>query len=366
MTLLLRATYTGLLTALAMHAAPALAIAPADPNNYCQWSGTGSQPMSFVRRLNTVHVPKDAPVGSVISEITGGFTIVEGGGDRRLTCFSLSGPPVPMRFRLVAETPIFPTPLPPFADGHVLKTNIEGIGAHITLAKPYNGRDSNDFDPDQGHTMIPFTSSLNRPNGLGTIVGALLYNNITLIKTGNIAPGTHPVDTLLFRSYQDYDNVGEVLNYRVTATVVQSQCQIIGDPVKPNPVDLGTWERSDFSGPPFTTPTAAFEIALTSCQTDPGGLTQVSIELDPTNGSRPVDPDQGILSLSNDATGDAGVAIQVVKDDGSPLPLNREVPLLPISPGNMALRFGAHFIQTDAQVKGGDAKGAVNFTLRYR
>jgi type 1 fimbria pilin len=361
-----RATYTGLLTVLALHAAPALAIAPADPQNYCTWSSEGSPPLVFVQKLNTVHVPKDAPPGSVIGEFKGGFTLVEGGNRARLSCFSHYGPPNPMRFRFVAETPIVPTPLPPFEDGHVLKTNIEGIGARVVLSRPFNGGASNHFDPDQGHTMVPFTSSLNRPNGLGTVIEGLLFNDITLIKTGNIAPGAHAVDTLLFRSYQDYDNIGEVFSYRVTANVVQSQCQIIGDPVKPNPVDLGAWERSDFTGPPFTTRTEAFEIALTSCQTDPAGLTQVSIELDPANGSRAIDPDQGIFSLSDDADDDAGVGIQVVMEDGSPLPLNREVPLLSLTPGNMAQRFGAHFIQTAAQVKGGDAKGAVNFTLRYR
>lgn len=285
----------------------------------------------------------------------------------KLRCVSIDGnAPTPMRFRLVQQVPIFPTPLPPFEDGHILMTNVDGIGARVTLSRPFDGRVPNHFDPDDGHTVVPFSSSLNRPNGLGTEVGQLLMNDITLIKTGNIAPGAHTVDTLLFRGYQDFDGIGEVFNYRLTATVIQAQCQIIGDPVTPNPVDLGTWDRSDFTGPSFTTRTEVFQIALTSCQTDSFGLTRVSIELDPTNGSRPIDPDNGIFSLSNDDAGDAGVAIQVVNDDGSPLPLNREVYLLPITPGNMALKFGAHFIQTSAQVKAGAAEGAVNFTLRYR
>jgi type 1 fimbria pilin len=323
--------------------------------------------MVFVRNLNTLHIAKDTPPGSVIGEVKGSFTLVEGGGNLRLSCNTDGNPLTPMRYRFVADTPVFPDPLPPFEDGHVLKTNIEGIGARVKLFGPFDGSASNYFVPDQGHTLVPFSTSLNKPIGFSADIGAVLYNDITLIKTGNIAPGAHTVNTLLFRGIQDFEGIGEVLNYRIAATVIQAQCQIIGDPVKPNPVDLGSWELSDFTGPPFTTRTEAFEIALTSCQTDPAGLTQVSIELDPTNGSRPLDPDNGIMSLSNDATDDAGIAIQIVRDDGStPLPLSREVKLLPISPGNMALKFGAHFIQTAPKVKAGEAKGAVNFTLRYR
>lgn len=358
MKLLRHALCLGLLTA------PGLALA--DPDNYCRWSGTGPVPMVFVRDLSTLHIAKDAPLGGVIGESTGGFTIVEGGGNRKLSCNTNGSPSSPMRYRFVADAPIFPDPLPPFEDGHVLKTNIEGIGARVKLHAPFDGSATNYFVPDLGHTLVPFTTSLTKPIGFSADQGRLLVNDITLIKTGNIAPGVHTVNTLLFHGIQDFEGIGEVLNYRVTATVIQAQCQIIGDPVKPNPVDLGSWELSDFTGPPFTTRTEAFEIALTSCQTDPKGLTQVSIELDPTNGSRPLDPTNGIMSLSNDPTDDAGIAIQVVREDGSPLPLNREVTLLPISPGSMALKFGAHFIQTDAKVRSGEAKGAVNFTLRYR
>lgn len=349
---------------LGLLAAPELALA--DPNNYCKWSGTGPTPMVFTRNLNTLHIAKDAPLGGVIGEVTGGFTLADGGGNLKLSCNTDGKPLTPMRFRFVAQAPIFPDPLPPFEDGHVLKTNIEGIGARVKLSAPFDGTAGNYFVPDLGHTLVPFSTSLTKPIGFDVDVGRLLFNDITLIKTGDIAPGAHSVSTRLFRGIQDFESIGDVLEYRVTATVIQAQCQIIGDPVKPNPVDLGSWERSDFTGPPFTTRTAGFEIALTSCQTDPAGLTQVSIELDPTNGSRPLDPDNGIMSLSNDATNDAGIAIQVVMEDGSPLPLNREVTLLPISPGSMALKFGAHFIQTAAKVRAGEAKGAVNFTLRYR
>jgi type 1 fimbria pilin len=345
-------------------AAPGLAFA--DENNFCKWNGAGPQPMEFVRDLSTLHIAKDAPLGSVIAEITDGFTIVKGGTNLTLSCLSDGNPPSPMQFKFVAAAPIFPTPLPPFEDGHVFKTNVDGIGARVKLSRPFNGGASNRYWPDQGHTLVPFSASLTQATGFFADVTRLLYNDITLIKTGDIPPGQHDVDTLLFRAMYDFQGIGEVFNYTVRAKVIQAQCQIIGDPVKPNPVDLGSWELSDFTGPPFTTSTTAFEIALTSCQTDPSGLTQVSIELDPTNGSRPLDPANGIMSLSNDASDDAGIGIQVVKEDGSPLPLSREVTLLPISPGSMALKFGAHFIQTDTKVRAGEAKGAVNFTLRYR
>lgn len=78
MKLLRRATYLGLLASLTLHAAPALALG--DLNNYCQWGGTGTPPNVFIQKLNTLHIAKDAPLGSVIGGVTGGFTVAEGGG----------------------------------------------------------------------------------------------------------------------------------------------------------------------------------------------------------------------------------------------------------------------------------------------
>ena len=66
--------------------------------------------MEFVRDLSTLHIAKDAPLGSVIAEITDGYTIVKGGTNLTLSCLSDGNPPSPMQFKFVAAAPIFPTP----------------------------------------------------------------------------------------------------------------------------------------------------------------------------------------------------------------------------------------------------------------
>lgn len=335
----------------------------------CNWN-TGSQPMTITRILSGVmHVPANAEPGSAIgtpnlSSYTQSMPRSE------LLCFNDGD--VLWRFDMNARD-VFPDPLPPVegepSDGYILKTNIDGVGARIRLRAPFNGAVPTFFMPEGGphNPFIPMRSTMQANNQLGGFKLSGITSEVTLVKTGDIAPGQHTIDTELFTGHFDATGLGLVLRYRLQAQVLQTQCALIGDPISDTPVELQTWDKSHFVGKGTTTATVPFSITLSNCKTDPGGLTMATIELDPTKGSTPVPGLDGVFTLTTDSTAE-GVGIQVLKDDGTPLPLQREEHLQPIQENTTVLNFGARFYQTAeaSAVVAGDAFGALNFTLRYR
>nr|WP_314494016.1 fimbrial protein [uncultured Pseudomonas sp.] len=348
----------------------AYANAPKGYGEICDWT-KGIPPLHVVRTLPGVqHVPGSARPGDVI-------------GTPELREFTLSTPysefrcfndgTVLWRFDMNATAPIFPDPLPPVtgepSDGHILKTNIDGVGVRIRLEAPFNGSANGYFMPDTGphNPFIPFGSSMQANNDIGGFRLGGFWNRVTLVKTGEIAPGLHHVDSELFTGHFTAKALGLVVRYRVQATVLQAQCSVVGDPVSANPVELGDWDKADFTAVGTTTTIIPFAITLSNCQTDPGGLTRATIELNGTDGSTPVPGLDGVFGLTNDSEVE-GIGIQVLKEDSSPLPLQQEVDLKALQDGTTTLNFGARFYQTGAPetVRPGLAKGALNFTIRYR
>ncbi|WP_085664911.1 MULTISPECIES: fimbrial protein [Pseudomonas] len=335
----------------------------------CTWSA-GTQPMNIIRVLSGVmHVPLNAAPGDVIGTPNQPeFTLSQPRSE--LHCYNDGD--VLWRFDMNARS-IFPGPLPPVAgepsDGYILNTNIDGIGARIRLDRPFTGTDPAYFMPESGpgKPLIPMRSTYQFNNTLVGYKMSTLRNEVTLVKTGDIEPGLHTVDAELFTGHFDATGLGLVLRYRLQANVLQTQCSLIGDPVSANPVDLQEWDKSHFVAKGTTTSIIPFSITLSDCKTDPGGLTKATIELDPVDGSMPVPGLEGVFSLTSDSTAE-GVGIQILKDDNSPLPLQREVELQAIRDGNTILNFGARFYQTEdaSAVRAGEAKGALKFTMRYR
>ncbi|NIF30287.1 type 1 fimbrial protein [Pantoea sp. Tr-811] len=331
----------------------------------CKWVSSSNlkPPIIFIRRVDApLYVPRDASLGSPIGPPRMQKTTMPEGGSIYVSCLGdLSNDPVEMKVTALAD--IFPDPVPGFPDGHVLKTNVKGVGAVFEMRFPFTHH-NNAFNPDDGHTFIPFSATSRALPGFA--VQLVAFNDtLTLVKIGDIEPGVHVVNVPVARAYSPYPNIGEVFHATLSATVIQPGCQIVGDPVTPNPVELGDWDRADFTGPGFTTATQSLRIKLSGCQSDPADPSNVSLELTPTDGSQMLVPDQGVLSLNNGGN-DAGFGIQVVKADGSPMPLGQELPMTALAPGDMELTLGAHFYQTEAKVRPGEATGALNFTLRLR
>lgn len=81
-----------------------------------------------------------------------------------------------------------------------------------------------------------------------------------------------------------------------------------------------------------------------------------------------VDAGQGVLGLNSEATA-SGVAVQVLKQDGTVLPLGVDVPIMPVQDGTTNLQFGARYIQTAGDASGpqpGIANATANFTITYK
>lgn len=350
-----------------------LAASQAHAISQCVWNPNfPSGPFDLTRVMPTAYVPADAAVGTVIGQGNlGDFSAPP--GRAQVNCRNEGD--VVMNVDLANLAPIDPAILPPIGpddpNGHVLQTNVRGIGAMVRIASPFssNGVPRNEFKPVDGsrRPLIPFKAFKDDDTELGIVVSGV-HNYVTLIKTGDIAPGVHQINVPLFQATLDFDNIGLMFRYALQGTVIQAQCSIIGDPVSANPIKLGEWGSADFTGEGFTTPSVPFHITLSSCQTDPGGMTRASIELHGVNGSQPIGPTtSGIFGLTTDSTA-KGVGIQVLQDDGSPLALETEVPLVPLSNGTVLLNFAARLYQTgpSADVHAGVAKGALSFTIRYR
>ncbi|MBF8777293.1 fimbrial protein [Pseudomonas fulva] len=347
---------------LSISSLPAMA-ATGNKDNRCWWYEKAPKgPMTFIRKLGTVHVPRDAQIGRQL----GGFNVSEFTGNvsnSLLECFNGGS-----HWNFVFDTK---RPLAPIytTDGSpILETNIPGIGARIELGYPLNGETAAVFRPiGRNPPLVPFRAVHDVVNDTLFQLG-YMDNNVTLYKTGPIAPGIHKIDTSMFTGHLDEPHIGLALTYYLQADVVNSECSLAGTGVSPNPVKLGEWERSRFSAPGITTPPEPFTITLSGCEVDPEHNTYATIELTGTNGSIPIgSPLEGVFSLTT-ASAARGVGIRVLKQDGTPLALNKEVPLRPLADGTTPLHFSAQFIQVEpaTAVRAGDANGALNFTIRYR
>lgn len=354
------------LAVLALLQAP-LALAQGN-NDACYWRDAPGVLM-IQRDLGTLYVPRDASIGTVIGH-TPNEVLSWPVDRRRLQCWiGPSGPGRTLNYSSIPSVPIFSGTLPPVngkdVNGKVLQTNIPGVGAHIQLGDPYAGRWLNSFYPI-GDSVVPFDAEAYKIM-LTPIEAGEHRATVTLIKTGPIAPGPQILDgSELFSG--TFSDVGKGTSFGVTGTVIQAQCTVSGNPVSADPVKLGDWETSDFTGPGFTTTAVNFSIRLSACEADSSGATIATahMKLQGKNGSAPINPAAGVFSLTSASTAQ-GVGIQILKADGvTPMELDIEVPLITLTPGDMTMHFHARFYQTQPTVRAGDAKGALDFTMTYK
>lgn len=340
-----------------------------DINDGCFWQNDRYGPMQFTAEIGSVFVPRDAAIGDVIGTLDKLIWVRQGPGAVTLLCHTQVVPVINLNVRNTA--PAFSGSLPPIggenSDGKILTTSIPGVGIRVKLGQPVSG--PQDLWNLDGPPIIPYN---------GYIDGTMFFYwqqssmdaYITLVKIGDIATGPQMLDGREL-AQGIYTGVGKGWSLSVTGTVTQAECSVSSTPVSADPVDLGEWQQSDFTGPGYTTRATPFTLTLNSCISDPasgGSVTTANIRLDGVNGSVPIgDPMNGVFSLSTDSTAE-GVGIQLLLADAStPVGLGVEVPLQAISPsGDTVLPFNARFYQTDALVKAGQAKGALDFTITYK
>lgn len=334
----------------------------------CTWNTGGPATMNYQRDVGSLYVPRDARVGTVIGSVDVNHATPNNAG---LIARCMNDGTRNLEFNARATTGIFPGPIDPIdgedVTGKILQTNIPGVGVRVKLAYPLNGQADNTFHP-VGPPTVPY-DAFNDRMLLTHISLNSLHNRITLVKTGPIAPGPQVLDGReLFSGHMS--DLGKVFGYGLTGTIIPAQCSVSANPVSADPVLLGDWDTSDFTGPGYTTTAVPFRISLSQCETDTGNgfVATANIRLEGILGSAPIGPPaNGIFSLTTDSSA-KGMGIQVLKGDGTPVELATEVPLIAITPGNTQLDFQARFYQTDPPnaVRPGLAKGALSFTLTYK
>ncbi|NWE39105.1 type 1 fimbrial protein [Pseudomonas yamanorum] len=315
-----------------------------------------------IHAVGDLFIPQDAPVGSTIGVIKyTRFPVV--------SCTTTS--PFSMQATMLGvKSPPVNAALGPIQGAALYATNIPGIGAAMV----------NESRPGylcltSGSWYFPLTV-----NGCNTGgYSANLYNSLLLIKTGPIPAGINDFGNLQVYTV-DINNNGTPFNWidgRLTGTVTVAGCSMpaaVGNIID---VPMKNWEKRVFNGPGTVTPTEGFNITLNNCVagTYAGNPTwnyfrgnNANIRLDGAKGSTIVDASQGVLGLNSEATA-TGVAVQVLKQDGTPLPLGVDVPIMPVQDGNTTLQFGARYIQTAGDSTGpqpGIANATANFTITYK
>lgn len=326
----------------------------------CNWQSNSPTYMTFEHDMGTVWVPRDAEVGRVIADLPMTVRNSEGAA---LSCFYNASPPT--RAMMIPSTPLVvnaPARGQRFTES-ILRTNIDSVGAVITLAYPYDGSASNTFTSDDGSQEVPYNGTMITPTGFNAPLGTI-RGRVRLIKTGPIPPGEHIIDRQMFHG--STDDLGRVMDYILRARVKQAQCTLLGNPVSADPVQLGNYTVADFKGPGPVGTDTPFSITLSDCEDDSAASTAYAhIELDGTRGSNVLDAKRGIFSLGTGSTA-AGFGIQVLHGDGRELPLQEAVSVKQLQLGVTQLDFRARFYQLDPTVRPGLAQGALNFTISYR
>ncbi|MBF8668962.1 fimbrial protein [Pseudomonas putida] len=330
----------------------------------CEWPTTPG-PLQFTHYLTgTKWVARDAPDGSKIystgpTGVSGpGFALKCDNDASRLLTANMNTPlsVVPGTFHVDGKD----------VTGKVLETDIQGVGLYLELGGFLNTRAANGFlANDGGVGAIPYVGENQRDmSPTPMLMTNLTIKYLALIKTGPIPAGTRPLKVDAVRGV--VSDVGAAVRLKLVGQVQQAQCTVKADAVSANPVQLGTHDIADFTGPGSTTRPVDFFITLSDCEDDPAGsVARAFMRLDGVDGSVPVDRDRGVFTLTADSSA-AGIGIQVLRSDNNPLKLEEFVDMVALTPGTMRLDLRARYYQTATTVTPGEAKGALNFTIEYR
>ncbi|MBN3820020.1 type 1 fimbrial protein [Paraburkholderia sp. Se-20369] len=116
------------------------------------------------------------------------------------------------------------------------------------------------------------------------------------------------------------------------------------------------------SGIGSTSPSKGFRIGV-KCDSGAAGAYAVSLTLDGTA----IDAANGVLALSSQSKA-SGVGIQLLKDDGTPVPLGApwKVSESPSAATNLLVPLSARYYQTGSVTKPGIANSSATFTISYQ
>jgi type 1 fimbria pilin len=335
----------------------------------CYWGG-GAGPIRYVANVGALYVPRDAKVGDPIGPIDQPF--IQGAGGLSINCVTDGSR---LTFSASLTTAPVPGPIPGMngmnMHGALLQTNIAGVGARIRFGSPYDGLTNGYWKLNSPDSTVPFDGYIDF-NTPFVLQHSVLRGAITLVKTGPIGRGMQPLDSGRELVNASFTGVPNAFGLALSGSVTQAECTLSANPVSADPVKLGNWSTSKFTGEGDATDPVPFSIALNSCISDPlpgGTVTNAHIRLEPTAGSRTLDAGKGLFSLGGSSTAQ-GVGIQILgRDAFTPVALDSEVfqGAIPAT-GGMLLEFNARYYQTGptSNVVAGSAEGALGFTITYK
>ncbi|WP_143496917.1 fimbrial protein [Pseudomonas sp. Irchel s3a18] len=343
---------------------PFIPLALAHAADTCYWKDGTPGPIAYTINAGTHYVPRDVPRSTPIGPVNRRYGPVSGGG-LAIDC-QTNGPRIDFIGR--NHVPLVPGTFNPVngedITGKVLMTNVDGVGVVVKLSPQYDTA----WTSVSGSLAVPYAGYIQRYMPF-VLSHSLMWPYITFIKTGDIAPGIHQLNVPDLLG-GEFTGVGNAFTMSLTGTVIQAECTLSTNPVSADPVDLGTWNLSEFTAVGHSTTPEPFNITLNACRADDRTpaqtITYAHIRLEPTAGSLIHDAASGQFTLGTGSTA-KGVVMQILHDDETPIALASEVKLKAINPGTTTLSFKARLYQTAAPdlVEAGSAKGSLSFTITY-
>ncbi|WP_395602520.1 fimbrial protein [Pseudomonas sp. A1230] len=328
----------------------------------CSWDSGNNAPKQLTLAGGTVFAPRDVPVGTTLNTASTMRTINFGD---RLSCYGTASYSTSLVGPVVSNIPVDVVNPPP---GSILQTNVPGIGLAIYMTGFATAWSTPAGNPRR---FIPFR--LTR-SAASTAVMPSAIMRYALVKTGDIAPGTHSINQLVATGASD---MGHMFDLYFTANVTLAGCTMPAAPGNQIDVPMGTWEKRVFNGKNSTTASQPFAITLNSCIAGSNYPSNGSnsyftgnfanIQIDGNKTSTIIDATNGVLSLSSDSTAQ-GVAIQVLQSDGTPMNLGKPVRLNRVINGVTTVPLKARYIQTGngPTPNPGSANGYASFSVTYR
>ncbi|MBV4487867.1 type 1 fimbrial protein [Pseudomonas sp. SWRI153] len=339
-----------------------LALAAAPTMAACTWNGSDWTPKQLTLNGGAVFAPRDVPVGSTLNT-TGGIRELPFGD--RLVCGLRATYSTALVGPVVNNIPVDTISVPA---NSILQTSVPGVGLAMYMTGFATQWQMPVGNPSR---FIPFTLSLNIPTATSGMPSAMV--RYALIKTGEIPPGAHSINQLVATGSSDR---GHIWDLTFTATVTVAGCSMPAAPGNQIDVPMGHWEKRVFNGKNSTTQAQPFEITLNSCiagnnyPSNTNGYFNgnfANIQIDGHKTSTIIDAANGVLSLSSDSTAQ-GVAIQILRDNGTPMNLGLPVRLNRVANGITSIPLRARYIQTGGgpTPQPGTANGYASFTVTYR
>ncbi len=175
-------------------------------------------------------------------------------------------------------------------------------------------------------------------------------------------PGKYCLNSYLGDIYLDSVNAVRFIVSGLCITVKAPTCTVM-DISKNITVNLGSHNKSSFTGVGTTTTEVPFTINLSNCQSVGSVIMQFNATADTnaTSGNQ-------IIQLDNSPSSATGIGIQILDGNNTPVTLNNSSQIWSGSKGSQnsySFQYYARYIQTLSSVSAGEANAVATYVLTY-